>query len=72
MEKRLPKGSFQAHIFKRLMADRGMPYRRAGFEVECSIHTIGRWANGRNEPNYEQTQRLAAFLGVPVSTLIKS
>lgn len=57
-------------IFEKLMRERGLTAYRISRDTGVSQTTLSDWKHGRSTPKLDKLQKLAAYLGVPLSYLM--
>jgi transcriptional regulator with XRE-family HTH domain len=60
-----------AENFNRILVYNKIRNATVARELGVSRMTVGRWRDGEAQPGYEDLDKLASFLGIPVSALFE-
>lgn len=61
---------FMYEIFEKLLIERGVTAYRVSLETGISTATLTDWKKGRSTPKVDKLQKIAAYFGVTVDTLL--
>lgn len=57
-------------VFEKLLIERGVTAYRVSLETGISTATLTDWKKGRSTPKVDKLQKIAAYFGVTVDTLL--